>query len=187
MAVGRKQAGTRGQKRNNGAENVGEAKGGGREDDTVIQVSPSTVGQDFGGGKKEPASGPMLKEEPAGFSRGLDLGGEEERRISAKFFGLESQKDAADLQEHRQRSRDLSGREGAVRSSSLHTSCLRCFLKSTWNGRAGMQAPMFYDHCWMGGTEGQRKQEEAPANHFPVRNHLCAGSCLGPHSVEASN
>lgn len=38
LAVGRKQAGARGQKRHNGAENRGEVKGGGREDDTVIQV-----------------------------------------------------------------------------------------------------------------------------------------------------
>lgn len=67
MAVGRKQAGARGQKRHNRAENRGEVKDGGQEDDTVIQVPPSTVDQDFGGGEKEPASGPMLKEEPEDF------------------------------------------------------------------------------------------------------------------------
>lgn len=95
---------------------MGGEAGRGGEDDTVIQASLGTVDQDFGGGGKEPASGPMLKEEPRGFSRGLDLGWKRGVKGSTKFSGLNSQ-DSVALQEHGKRSRDLSGGKGTARSS----------------------------------------------------------------------
>lgn len=160
----------------------GEAGRGG-EDDTVIQVSLGTVDQDFGGGGKESASGPMLKEEPTGFSRGLDLGWKRGVKGSTKFSGLNSQKDSVALQEHGKRSRDLSGGEGRARSSLLHTSRLRGLLKSMWplERARGMWARAFYDRYWMEGKEGGGSRRKPQRTVFQSKT-TCVPAAAWAHT-----